>query len=130
MNTPPRSWFVSALLSVCILLLAACGGSSGGDPGDVVKKYVSALSEGDIKTAVQCIDPAKQNQAGKMMEMGAALASAFVKAEGGLDSVKILSVQTEGDKARVAYQTKTKKGMERSDNVRTEKINGKWYVAP
>jgi hypothetical protein len=64
-----------------------------------------------------------------MLEMGMALASAFTKSEGGLDSVSILRVEIESDTALVGYQTKTKQGMERSDTLRAQKVAGTWYVA-
>ena len=109
--------------------MAACGGGAGGGPGDVMKKYVTALSNGDIPAAVNCIAPQNRAGAEPALQMGSALASAFVKSEGGLDSVSILKVDIEGDRAVVAYQTKTKRGMERRDSGRAEKINGTWYVA-
>ena len=113
----------------CFALTACGGGGGGGGPGDVMKKYVTALSNGDISTAVTCLAPQNRPGAEPMLQMGAALASAFVKSEGGLDSVTILKVDIEGDRALVGYQTKTKKGMERRDSARAEKINGTWYVA-
>ena len=77
-----------------------------------------------------CIAPERRASAGPMLQMGAALASGFANAEGGLDSVTILNVEVESDRALVGYQTKTKKGMERRDNVRAEKMSGSWYIAP
>ena len=116
-------------------LLAGCGGS-GGDagggntPGDVVKRYGTALCNADTKSALECIDPAKREAVKEIIGMGAEIASAFAKEEGGLASVTIVREEIEGDRALVGYTTKTKQGGERSDTVNTEKINGTWYIAP
>ena len=120
-----------AILMLAPLWLSSCGagGDGAGRPGDVVKKYISALTSGDIQTASTCIAPEKRQMAAPMLQMGSGIAAGFTKAEGGLDSVTILDEKIEGDRAVVAYQTKTKKGMERRDTVRAEKINGKWFVA-
>jgi hypothetical protein len=132
MNHPGFPFHRIAALLLCLagcVGLAACGGGSGGGPGDVMKKYVTALSNADKPTALTCIAPEKRGSAQMAIEMGSGIASAFVKSEGGLDSVTILNVEIQGDKALVGYQTKTKQGMERSDSGRAEKINGTWYVA-
>ena len=105
------------------------GGGGGGNAGDVYKRYVTALANGDTQAALACIAPQNRSNASAPVQMGAALVSGFTKAEGGLDSVKILKVDVQGDHAIVAYQTKTKKGMERSDTGRAEKVQGAWYVA-
>lgn len=116
---------------VCSLFVGCGGGGAGGNsPGGVVKTYMKAVIEGDTKKALTCIDPAKRQQAGQLLEMATAIASGFAQVEGGLDSVTILSEDVQGDRAQVGYQTKTKKGVERRDSLRTEKINGTWYVAP
>ncbi|HUK84203.1 MAG TPA: DUF4878 domain-containing protein [Verrucomicrobiae bacterium] len=114
-------------------LLFGCGsggGDGGNSPGDVVKRYGKALANGDTETALNCIDPAKRKDVAEMIQMGAAIASAFAKEEGGLESVTILNEDIQGDQARLGYQTKTKKGGVRSDVAHVEKINGTWYVAP
>lgn len=126
---------MNRILSILFcVVLAGCGGGSGGEggssPGDVVKKYGTALCKGDTDAALKCIDPAKRQNAAQIIQMGAQIASAFANEEGGLDSITILREEAEGDKALVGYQTKTKKGGERNDTVRAEKINGTWYVAP
>jgi hypothetical protein len=120
---------------VCALvcwLVAGCGGSGGGGntPGDVVKRYGTALCNADTKGALECIDPAKRGQIGGIIEMGAVVASSVAKEEGGLESITIIREEVEGDRALVGYTTKTKSGSERSDTVHTEKINGTWYIAP
>lgn len=121
----------NGLLCVVICLgLSACGGSGGGsNPGDVVKRYGQALAAGDIKAAVACIAPADRQQGEEIVKFASGLVSAFVKAEGGLDSVTILKETVEGDRAMVSYQTRTKKGVERQDNTRVRKIDGAWYIA-
>src|SRR5262245_54597507 len=84
------------------LWLSACGGSGGdgaGRPGDVVKKYVTALTKGDIPTALTCIAPEKRKMAEPILQMGVGVASAFTKTEGGLDAVTILREEVEGDRA-------------------------------
>ena len=118
------------LLLVGCFALCACGGggAGGGSPGDVVKKYVTALINEDQKTALECIAPEQRAEAAPLLRMGMQIASAFVKSEGGLDSVTILRVEIEGDMSLVGYQTKTKQGMERADTVRTQKVGGTWYV--
>ncbi len=121
------------VVAVSCWLLAGCGGGGGeggSSPGDVVQKYGKALCTGDTKAALNCIDPAKRKGAEEIIQMGAAIASGFVSAEGGLDSVTILREEVQGDRALVGYQTKTKRAGERSDTIHTEKINGTWYVAP
>lgn len=114
------------------LLLAGCGGGGegGSSPGAVVKRYGTALCNGDTKSALNCIDPAKRKDAEPMIQMGVQIASAFAKEEGGLASITIVREEVQGDQALVGYQTKTKKGGERGDTARAEKINGTWYVAP
>jgi hypothetical protein len=122
-----------ALLSLlACLLLSACGGGGGGagSAGDVVKRYITAVIQGDKAGALECIDPAKRSMAGPMLDMGIGIASGFAKMEGGLDSVSVVTVESQGDRARVAYLSKTKKGVERRESANAEKINGKWYVAP
>ena len=120
------------LCAIGCSLVIGCGGrgAGGNSPGDVVKRYGTALCKGDTQTALNCIDPAKRKGAEEIIQMGAAIASAFVSAEGGLDSVTILREEVQGDKALVGYQTKTKRAGERSDTMHAEKINGTWYVAP
>jgi len=123
---------------ICALgcwLMAGCGGSGeggggGNTPGDVVKRYGTALCNADTKAALECIDPAKREAIKELIAMGAEIASAFAKEEGGLASVTIVREEVEGDNALVGYTTKTKDGNERSDTVRAEKINGTWYIAP
>jgi len=112
-----------------VWLLSGCGGGGGGSAGDVYTRYVTALANGDTQAALQCIAPQNRSNASAPIQMGAALASGFTKAEGGLDAVTILKVEVQGDHATVAYQTKTKKGMERRDTGRAEKVQGTWYVA-
>ncbi len=114
---------------VCWLLIG-CGGGGGSGPGDIVKKYVVALGEGDAKTALTCIDPAKRKAAEGLIQFGVSTASAFTKKEGGVDSVAILNQDIQGDRARVGYQTKTKSGREHRASLSAEKIKGTWYVAP
>ncbi len=65
-----------------------------------------------------------------MLDMGIGIASGFAKLEGGLDTVVISQVDAQGERARVAYVSKTKKGVERREAVNAEKVNGQWYVAP
>ncbi len=111
--------------------LIGCGGASGGNsPGGAVKRYVSALCNGDTKSALNCIDPAKRKDAEPMIQMGVEIASAFAKSEGGLASVSIVREEVQGDRALVGYQTKTRKGGERGDTARAERVKGTWYVAP
>lgn len=127
----PKTYRVSLLALVACLLFAACGGGGGGgSAGDVVKKYITAVIKGDKAAALECIDPAKRSMAGPMLDMGIGIASGFAKMEGGLDSVVISQVDSQGERARVAYVSKTKKGVERREAANAEKINGKWYVAP
>jgi hypothetical protein len=127
---PLRRMIIALLCIVSSLAFTACGGGSGGgSPGDVMKKYVTALSNADTQAALTCIAPEKRGSAQMAIQMGSGIASAFVKSEGGLDSVTILNVDVQGDKALVGYQTKTKQGMERRDSGRAEKINGTWYIA-
>ena len=47
----------------------------------------------------------------------------FVKSEGGLDSVTILNVDVQGDKALVVYQTKTKQGKEQIITAKADTFN-------
>jgi Domain of unknown function (DUF4878) len=110
-------------------LLVGCGGGGSG-PGDVVKKYLVALGEGDTKTAMTCIDPAKRKAAVDLIQFGSSMAVEFTKKEGGIDSVTILNQDLQGDRARVGYLTKTKSGRERRAALSAEKIKGTWYVAP
>jgi hypothetical protein len=119
------------LILIGCVFFAACGGggSGGGSPGDVVKKYVTALAKKDKQAALECIVPEMREEAAPMLEMGMEIASAFIESEGGLDSVSILRVEVETDTAIVGYQTKTKQGMERSDTLRAQKVAGTWYVA-
>jgi len=118
------------LLLGCFAFNACGGGGAGGSsPGDVVKKYVTALAKEDRQAALECIAPELREEAAPMLQMGMEIASAFMKSEGGLDSVTILRVEVEGDTALVGYQTKTKQGMERADTVRAQKIAGTWYIA-
>lgn len=128
----PKNHLLPLVTVLACLLLSACGGGGGGggSAGDVVKRYITASIQGDKASALECIDPAKRSMAGPMLEMGIGIASGFAKMEGGLDSVSIIKVDGEGDRARVAYMSKTKKGVERRESVNAEKINGKWYVAP
>jgi hypothetical protein len=121
------------LCAVSCWLLTGCGGgggAGGNSPSDVVKRYVKALANNDTKAALNCIDPAKRKGVEEIIQMGAAMASAFTREEGGLESVTILREEAEGDRALLGYQTRTKKGGERRDTVHAEKINGTWYVAP
>lgn len=121
----------SLLCALGFWLLIGCGGGAGGSsPGDVVKKYTTAMIKGDMATALTCIDPAKRKQAEKILELGVTVAAGFASAEGGLDSVTILNEDVQGDRARVGYQSRTKKGVERRASANAEKINGTWYVAP
>jgi len=127
----PKTCRLVLLSTVACLLLSACGGGGGGgSAGDVVKKYITAVIKGDKTAALECIDPAKRSIAGPMLDMGIGIASGFANMEGGLDSVAISQVDSQGERARVAYVSKTKKGVERREAVNAEKINGKWYVAP
>jgi hypothetical protein len=123
-----RTTSVVLILIGCVFF-AACGGGSGGSPGDVVKKYVTALAKKDRQAALECVVPDMREEAAPMLEMGMEIASAFIESEGGLDSVSILRVEIETDTAIVGYQTKTKQGMERSDTLRAQKVAGTWYIA-
>jgi hypothetical protein len=121
------------LCAVSCWMLIGCGGSGGAggnSPGDVVKRYGTALCNGDTKAALNCIDPAKRKDVAEIIQMGTEIASGFAKEEGGLASITIVREEVEGDRALVGYQTKTKKGGERGDTAHAEKINGTWYVAP
>lgn len=124
-----RTTTVILLLLGCIAF-SACGGggAGGGSPGDVVEKYVTALAKQNQPAALECIAPESREEAAPLLRMGMEIVSAFVDSEGGLDSVKILRVEVEGNLALVGYQTKTKQGMERADTIRTEKIAGTWYI--
>lgn len=127
---PPTS-ALRLLSLLAILFFSACGGGGGGNTaGDVVKRYITAVIQGDKPAALECIDPAKRSMAGPMLDMGIGIASGFAKMEGGLDSVSILTVEAQGDRARVAYLSRTKKGVERREAANAEKVGGKWYVAP
>ena len=114
----------------CLLLIGCGGGSGGSGPGDVVKRYVTALGNGETEKALNCIDPAKRKTAEPLIQFGAETAAAFVKSGGGIDSITVLNEDIQGDKARVGYQTKTKNGRESRKALNAEKINGTWYVAP
>jgi hypothetical protein len=124
-----RTTSVVLILIGCVFFAACGAGSGGGSPGDVVKKYVTALAKKDKPAALECIVPDMREEAAPMLEMGMEIASAFIESEGGLDSVSILRVEIESDTALVGYQTKTKQGMERSDTLRAQKVAGTWYIA-
>jgi hypothetical protein len=124
-----QGWATIGVLMVAGWMFGGCGGGGANSAGDAYKRYVTALANGDTKAALACIAPQNRSNASAPVQMGAALVSGFTKAEGGLDSVTILKVEVQGDHATVAYQTKTKKGAERSDTGRAEKVQGTWYVA-
>jgi hypothetical protein len=113
----------------CALMLGCGAGTGGGSAGDVVKKYITAVSKGDTAAALTCVAPEKRAGAEPIIQLGSQVAMAFIKSEGGLDSVTIVNEEVQGDRARIGYKTRTRKGMERMDSVSAERINGTWYVA-
>lgn len=132
-STPVRRCFLHwSLLAIIAGAAGGCGGSGGGDnsAGGAVARYVRAISTGDVPGALACVEPEKRTKAEPVVRLGAELASSFIKPEGGLDSVIIVDATVRGDRARVEFKTRTKKGLERRNTTAAEKVRGVWYVAP
>lgn len=131
-STPARRWLPRWASLLAALLVAACGvrEDEGNSAGGVVGRYIRALSAGDVPAALACVAPDRRSQAEPVVRLGAELVSSFVKPEGGLDSVAIMDASVRGDRARVEFRTRTKKGLERRNTATAERIQGVWYVAP
>jgi hypothetical protein len=115
--------------------LAACGGS-GSDPSAVVKTYLSAVANGDGKTACDQLTQAAQNQAaagGQRAGLGSSCAVFLSKAAGvipaaakdALKNAQVGGTNISGDGATVQV---TIQSINRTRPLHLSKVGGRWLV--
>lgn len=124
-----KSFFVVALS----LFIAACGSSS--TPEGVAEEFFTELYNGKADTSkIYLGKDAEQPGVKEMVEgkikAGAAEAKAKADEKGGLDSVKIVSVETEGNRSRVKLELTFKDGSKDDESGSLYNDNGTWKIEP
>lgn len=124
-----KSFFVVALS----LFIAACGSSS--TPEGVAEEFFTELYNGKADTSKFYLgedgkDPATRELFEGKIKAGALEAKAKADKKGGLDSVKIVSVETEGNHSRIKLELTFKDGSKDEQGASLYNDNGTWKLQP
>jgi hypothetical protein len=107
-----RSFALSLIALVGVLVLWACGGAAG--PKEAGEKFLNAMAKGDIETAKKYATEDSHSAIDMMA------ASAITKAANP-DKIELGDVKEEGDKATLSYK---ENGTDKS--LELKKVNGEW----
>lgn len=116
-----------------LLAVVSIGCSKNSSPKDVVNTYYQAMNSKDYKKAADCFyfegtqDEIKAKK-GELIELMTEKGEKSMEEKGGMKSLKINSVEEEGDSAIVKGVITYGNGEEKEEVINTKKIDGNWYI--
>jgi len=105
-------------------LIASCG--SG--PDVVATEFSKALAKGDTTAALDMMDPGIKQLGGPKLAAAMSQAGRKAQEKGGIDDVKVLESNVDGDYAKVVVEDHFKNGSTSRDTIKLHKSDGKWLI--
>ena len=119
------------LCSLALFWGIVVSGCSSSGPGATVQRFYRAVESGEVKAASEMISGSVVSMMGpKKLEAALQSETAKISRKGGIQSIELLSEETNGQIAEVRVRVTYGNGETDEQSVNLTRIDGRWMITP